>query len=104
MPAGGVVAVTARTHGRPDVAVTARPTAAGDGPICGALPPGQGHDDPMTADTGARTIDLDDDPDFERRDRVVTRVGMPLPNSSARVVTTSSATTVLAPIGRCGPY
>lgn len=32
----------------------------------------------MTADTGARTIDLDDDPDFERRDRVVTRVGMTL--------------------------
>lgn len=32
----------------------------------------------MTTDTGARTIDLDDDPDFERRDRVVTRVGMVL--------------------------
>lgn len=29
----------------------------------------------MTADTGARSIDLDDDPDFERRDRIVTRVG-----------------------------
>ena len=59
-------------------ALTGEPCGRGRGAICGALCAGQVHDDPMTTDSADKAIDLDDDPDFERRDRVVTRVGMTL--------------------------